>query len=76
MKTRAEFEAQERVSLAAYAQKTGRYKLLGKAEDNGRDQYLVEAGEFSSVGSVAVYDVFEFGLLTQLFGDFKSVLPW
>ena len=50
------------MDMAAYAQKTGRYKLLGKAEDNGRDQYLVEAGEFSSVGSVAVYDVFEFGL--------------
>ncbi len=57
------------MDLAAYCQKTARYKLLGKSEEDGRDQYLVEAGEFSSVGPTAVYDVnpprpdeFEFGL--------------
>ena len=51
-----------------HAKKTGRYKLLGKSEKDGLDQFLIEAGMFSSVGSVAVHDIppkpdeFEFGL--------------
>jgi predicted ATPase len=50
------------MAVQDYAQRTGRYKLLSKEGQGGRDQFLVEAGGSSSAGSIAVYDVFEFGL--------------
>lgn len=44
-------------SAQDYAMTTGRYKLLGKDEKNGHDQYLIEGGPSSSRGNVGVSDL-------------------
>ena len=55
------------MDIAAYAQTTARYKLLGKSEDqltdkSWSDQFLIETGVESSDGAIAASDVFEFGI--------------